>query len=114
LLEKIRRTFSRTDAQGLTESDVFNAYLTVPLLVIDDVGKEKASEWTLATLYSIIDGRYERALPIIVTTNYQPQNLAQRITPLGSDHETATAIIDRLTEMCTYIYVTGQSQRQLI
>ena len=114
LFEKIRRTFSKSGAQGLTESDVLSAYLTVPLLVIDDVGKEKASEWTLATLYSIIDGRYERALPIIITTNYQPQNLAQRITPYGADHETAAAIIDRLTEMCTYICVTGQSQRQLI
>ena len=42
LLERIKRTYSTT---GGSESDVLKIYKTVPLLVIDDIGKEPPTEW---------------------------------------------------------------------
>lgn len=41
----------------------------IGLLALDDLGTEKASEWTLQVLHEIINERYERLLPVIVTTN---------------------------------------------
>lgn len=98
LLERIKRTYSTT---GGSESDVLKIYKTVPLLVIDDIGKEPPTEWAISTVYNIINGRYEAYLPTIVTTNYDTEALIDRMTPREShDSMTARATIDRLMEMC--------------
>jgi DNA replication protein DnaC len=111
LLGEIKRTYS----QGGDESAVRETYERVPLLVIDDLGKEKPTEWTLATLYAIIDGRYDRAMPIIITTNYDAKSLVTRLTPTlpngTKDTTTASAIVDRLVEMCESIVMHGASWR---
>ena len=78
LLERIKRTYSAT---GGSESDVLKIYKTVPLLVIDDIGKEPPTEWAISTVYNIINGRYEAYLPTIVTTNYDTEALIDRMTP---------------------------------
>jgi len=109
LFGRIKKTYSNSD--GIDESAVRRLYETVPLLIIDDLGKEKPSEWTISTLYAIIDGRYERAMPIIITTNYDEKSLAMRLTPAGDDIKTAEAITDRLCEMCKNIIMTGESWR---
>lgn len=109
LLERIKRTYSTT---GGSESDVLKIYKTVPLLVIDDIGKEPPTEWAISTVYNIINGRYEAYLPTIVTTNYDTEALIDRMTPRESrDNMTARATIDRLMEMCRGITLTGQSWR---
>ena len=120
LFGKIRDAYSKSrnyGNDGQTESEIRSIYETVPLLVIDDLGKEKATEWTLATLYAIIDGRYDRAMPTIITTNYDTKNLVKRITPKEGDFElnlvTAEAIVDRLIEMSESIAVMGKSWRGL-
>jgi DNA replication protein DnaC len=109
LFDRIRRTYNREEHTD--ESMVRGIYDRVPLLIIDDLGKEKATEWTLATLYAIIDGRYERSMPIIITTNYDAERLVERLTPKGEDTTTADAIVDRLTEMCKGIVMGGDSWR---
>jgi len=113
LFGKIQDTYAsnRGYSDGQTETQIRQVYETVPLLIINDLGKEKASEWTLATLYAIIDGRYERAMPTIITTNYDAESLTKRITPMGGDIITAEAIVDRLCEMCESIVITGESWR---
>jgi DNA replication protein DnaC len=109
LLERIRRTFRASS--GASEGEVQRIYRTVPLLIIDDLGKEPATEWATATIYGIINGRYEACLPTIVTTNYDDQQLVRRMTPRDGDATTADATIDRLREMCRGILMTGESWR---
>ena len=109
LLERIKRTYSRHDTD---EGSVLKIYKTVPLLVIDDIGKEPPTEWAISTVYNIINGRYEAYLPTIVTTNYDTEALIDRMTPRDTrDSMTARATIDRLMEMCRAITLTGQSWR---
>jgi DNA replication protein DnaC len=109
LLERIKRTFSR---DGANEGDVIRLYKTVPLLVIDDIGKEPPTEWAVSTVYNIINGRYEAYLPTIVTTNYDNKTLIARMTPRETrDSITAEATIDRLREMCVGVIMDGQSWR---
>lgn len=62
LLERIKRTFSKRDAD---EGSILKIYKTVPLLVIDDIGKEPPTEWAISTIYNIINGRYEAYLPTL-------------------------------------------------
>ena len=108
LFDRIRRAYTPGE---LHEGQVRGVYERIPLLVIDDLGKEKATNWTLATLYAVIDGRYERAMPLIVTTNYDARSLITRLTPEGGDKTTADAILDRIAEMCEFLLMAGESWR---
>lgn len=46
------------------------------LVVLDDLGREKASDWTAEVLYVLINARYEESLPTLVTTNLTREELA--------------------------------------
>lgn len=76
---------------------------TVELLVLDDLGSEKSSEWTKSVLFEIIDYRYNELLPILVTTNCPPKELKEKIGDRN---------FDRLREICTLVSVTTESQRK--
>lgn len=71
-------------------------------LIIDDIGAEKASEWTIETLYILINKRYENVLPTIFTSNYSLEQLAERI----GDRNTS-----RIAGMCEVIKLTGEDKR---
>lgn len=115
LLERIKSTY--TDARQRFGSyydaaDVLDAYTAVSLLIIDDLGKEQATEWAIAKIYAIINARYEALMPTIITTNYSEAELIKRLTPKETgDPTTADAAIDRLREMCGVIVTTGESWR---
>lgn len=76
---------------------------TVQLLVLDDLGAEKSSEWTKSVLFEIIDYRYNELLPILVTTNCPPKELKEKIGDRS---------YDRIREMCALVPVTAESQRK--
>ena len=109
LLDGIRTTFD--PATQTTSSSVLAIYKDVPLLIIDDIGKEPPTEWAISTIYNIINGRYEALMPTIVTTNYTDEQLLQRLTPPRGDAVTADAAIDRLREMCSGLLMAGPSWR---
>lgn len=93
------------------EPQILSLYKNCSLLIIDDLGKEKTSEWALEKMYAIIDSRYTNLMPIIITTNYTVPELIQKLK-VGDDIMTATAIVDRLLETCQYIPFEGMSQRK--
>ena len=41
----------------------------IDVLVIDDVGKEKQTEWSRSVMFDVINYRYEHILPVIITSN---------------------------------------------
>ena len=73
------------------------------LLVIDDVGAEKASEWTAERLYTIVDHRYANCLPLMVTSNLPPSKLTE---------QTGERTASRLAEMCAVVAMTGTDRRR--
>lgn len=95
ILGDIKRCYERNSE--VTEEEVLEAYKTVDLLIIDDLGKEQVTEWSVPVLYSILNERYEALLPTIITTNYNTTALAEKLSVRG-DTETATAIISRFVE----------------
>lgn len=52
---------------------------TVPVLVLDDLGAERPTDWAREELATLIQARYDKRLPIIVTTNYNGAELAARL-----------------------------------
>jgi len=73
----------------------------VPVLVLDDVGKERPTERSLSALFDVIDTRTNHKLPVILTSNYNGDKLQARFAE--RDAETAAAIVRRIREFCTPI-----------
>lgn len=76
------------------------------LLIIDDLGIERGTEYVLEQVYSVIDSRYRSGKPLIVTTNLTLQQLNQ---PQDMAH---SRIYDRVLERCVPIWVRGKNIRQ--
>ncbi len=108
LFDDIKKAF---DAEKTNEFEVLNIYKQVDLLIIDDLGKEQCTDWSMSTLYSILNDRYEDMKPTIITTNYNEDSLIKNLTPRGSDNEKAIAIISRLREVSTVITMAWEDYR---
>ena len=77
-----------------------------PLLIIDDFGMERGTDYGLELIYSVIDGRYRSRKPLIVTTNLT-------LTEMRSAQDTAhRRIYDRVRDMCVPLQCTGKSFRE--
>ena len=76
------------------------------LLVIDDLGTERSSEYMQEMVYNIIDSRYRCGLPLIITTNLSIEEI-KKPGDIGR-----TRIYDRILERCFPIEVTGGSRRR--
>ena len=76
------------------------------LLVIDDLGAERQSEYALEIVYNVIDGRYKAQKPLIVTTNTP---LIEMQKAQNMDYQ---RIYDRVLAMCVPIKIDGESRRK--
>ena len=108
LLLDIKRAFDSTEVK---EAEVLDIYKKVDLLIVDDLGKEQCSDWSMSTLYSILNDRYEDMKPTIVTTNYNADQLINALTPKGYDNTKIIAIISRLRETSTVMTMAWQDCR---
>lgn len=94
-LDQIRASFNR-DAQE-TEQELMEAVKKVDLLLLDDLGTEKPSEFSLKYLAQIVDYRYRNLKPMVVTSNFTLKELIERSkTDLYGER-----IVWRLGEMCS-------------
>lgn len=77
LLDWLRESFERQKLgdPGLSLSARMKILHEVPLLVLDDLGTQKPTEWAMERLMTIINHRYENHLPLMVTTNKPVDNL---------------------------------------
>ena len=106
LLARIRGAYTA----GETEQELLRDYLRAELLILDDLGKESITDWSLQMLYTLVDMRYSSLKPMIVTTNYTDGKLIKRLARKG-DEITAQAIVSRLHEVCHTVDVTGEDYR---
>jgi DNA replication protein DnaC len=76
------------------------------LLIIDDLGAERKSEYMQETVFNIIDARYRSGLPFIITTNLTAEEI-KKPQEVGYSR-----IYDRILERCFPVAVTGESRRR--
>ena len=80
LLLSIRKTFDENESHNTeNESDLLRKYTLTPLLILDDIGSEKTTDWVRQILYQIIDERWIEQRPIIVTSNLTLEELEAKL-----------------------------------
>jgi len=89
LLDELRAEIGKSD---LAYEKTFMFFLQVPLLVIDDLGTEKLTEWAQERLETIIDHRYVNQFPTIITTNRPLSDLTPRICSRIQRYQYATVL----------------------
>ena len=77
LLDYLRAAFAPNSESRY--DDRFDMLKNVPLLVLDDIGTEKSSDWAKEKLYQIINHRYNLRMPTIFTSNQDLDRLDGRI-----------------------------------
>lgn len=99
ILNELNNTFAG-------RNEVVDELCRYPLLIIDDFGMERSTEYTLEQIYNIIDSRYRSQKPLIITTNLT-------LDEIRHPQDTAHArIYDRLLEMCVPLSCIGVSFRK--
>lgn len=84
--------------------DSLNRY---SLLIIDDLGIERNSEFALEQVFNVIDSRYRSKKPLIVTTNLT-------LTELNNAPDVAhRRIYDRILERCAPIRINNRNIQQV-
>ncbi|MDA1598630.1 ATP-binding protein [Bacillus cereus group sp. TH217LC] len=90
LLQRIRSTFNSENKEN--ETQIMRALLECDLLILDDIGAEKTTEWVEEKLFNIIDGRYRKELPTLYTSNLQPKELQNQVGKRSYDRMVETSL----------------------
>jgi DNA replication protein DnaC len=107
LLKLIRSTYN--PVVKTAEMDVLRPVLEADLLVLDDLGAEKTSEWVEETLNLVVNTRYNERRPTIFTSNYEEKEQ----TGAGDSllERVGFRIHSRLFEMCDFLEYDGADFR---
>ena len=112
LLRLVRETYNRGVDE--TEMEVLRPVLEADVLVLDDLGVEKTSEWVHETLGLVINTRYNAKRPTIITSN-----LVDVVDPNHKDFinsfmmQLGVRTRSRLLEMCEWVEVQGADIRDV-
>lgn len=91
---------------GQNKAKILNSISNIPLLVLDDFGVERNSEYALEKIEEIIDTRYRSGKPLIVTTNLNQKDF-ENIEDLRYKR-----IYDRILALCIPIKIIGRARRK--
>ncbi len=100
LLQRLRQTYD-AGSRG-TEDQVLQPLLRTSLLLLDDIGAERVTEWVQERLFLVIDHRYRNRQPTLFTTNLHPEDLEDR---LGG------RIVSRIVGMATLVRLSTDDYR---
>jgi len=112
LLNIIRTSFSKQEAYNEDTGSTTYAFvkdmsgieelIRKEILIIDDIGAEKPSDWVAEILYYLINSRYENMKTTIFTSNLSLDKLSDRI---------GDRIVSRIAEMCDVHEIKGVDRR---
>ena len=101
-LARLKSDWSRTETEILDKISECN------LLIIDDFGAERVTDWVLEKVFLLIDVRYKSEKPIIISTNleYRKDRKCDIARVFGK------RVKDRINEMCYPLFFYGESRRK--
>lgn len=105
MLSELRDAMSSGSGAAATAS-----FSRVPLLVLDDLGKESPTPWALSKLFEVADWRWSHQLPTVVTSQEDPDEMIAHLGRNG-DTETAVAVVSRLASSCERVPLSGRDRR---
>jgi len=106
LLDRIRETYSprrvRESDEQASEADVLEAVRNTSLLMLDDLGAERPTDWVQEKLFTVINHRHDNLLTTIFTSNLDPEGMA---------HHLGERIAWRIVEMSEVVRLDGPNLR---
>lgn len=107
LLDEIARSYDK--AKVTSESERLAAVLEADLLVLDDLGSRKMTDWASDTLFTIVNGRYMARRPTVITTSYE--DVSREVAMEADARRRQEYLIERLgqrlrsrlLEMCAFV-----------
>lgn len=108
LLSELREAYS----QGIPENEVILPLIETEILVIDELGKGKSSEWESNILDQLISKRYNAEKVTLITTNFISKDFATKEDQEILERKVGERIASRLREMCEFIYLEGEDHRK--
>ena len=109
LLRVIRSTYN--PVVRTAEMDILRPVMEAEILVLDDLGAEKPSEWVEETMNLIVNTRYNERRPTIFTTNYEDSPDETELDSLRV--RVGFRLHSRLHEMCEFLEYDGGDYRML-
>lgn len=97
-----------TDLQMGNRNGFIDSLNSFDLLILDDLGIERNSEFAKEQTFSVIDSRYSSGLPMIVTTNLTLNELK------NTSDLWRKRIFDRVLERCVPVCMNGPNIRELL
>ena len=108
LLSAIRSTYN--PVTRASEADVLNEVMGAELLVLDDLGAERLTDWVEETMHLVVNTRYNEKRPTVFTTNYEDvpdvDDLDSLLVRVGR------RLHSRLREMCEFLEYDGPDYRE--
>ena len=109
LLTQIRSTYNSMTRTA--EMDVIRPVMNAELLILDDLGAERLTDWVEETMNVIVNSRYNAKLPTIFTSNYEDipgsEDMSSLLVRVGF------RLHSRLREMCEFLEYDGPDYRDL-
>jgi len=99
LLAAIKATFGGNNGG---EPRIMEDCCNTGVLLLDDIGTERGTDWALETIYLLIDRRYREMKRTIITSNLNLQQLSQRLDD---------RICSRIAGMCKVVQMPGKDRR---
>jgi DNA replication protein DnaC len=109
LLKLVRDTYNRSVEE--TEMGVLTPLLDADLLVLDDLGAERTSEWVQETLGLVVNNRYSAKRPTIFTSNLV--DVPDNTDPRSFIFQLGARTRSRLIEMCDWVEIQGADIREV-
>ena len=99
-------SFSRVLNSGFDKTEALRRIREAPLVVLDDLGAERSSEYALEAVFMMVDERYQAHNPMIVTSNITLEEM-KNAKDIGRKR-----IYDRILGRCVPLRFAGSSKRE--
>jgi DNA replication protein DnaC len=93
---------------SLDKNKYIDSITNVPLLILDDLGIERDTSYAKEQVYNVINARYQKQKPTIITTNLSFETIE------NTKEMEYQRIYSRIIEMCIPVVVVGQDYRKKI
>lgn len=85
-----------------TEDYLLKKYSSCDVLLLDDLGAEKSSEWSIQILFLLIDRRYSQMKKTFISSNLSLKEISEQLDD---------RIASRINQMCDVLKLTGKDKR---
>jgi DNA replication protein DnaC len=112
LLDRIRSSYDKSSGTG--DREAYKSAMEAEVLVLDDLGSHRVTEWVEDIITSIITFRYNHRKALIITTNLDPKGALSytteggtQVSKKGLSEVIGMRAASRLVEMCSYVDLFG-------